>query len=186
MSRAAPPSHAEAAREAAHCALHWSLALTESDSARCRLLRQHLSLSKSAFSCLESGLAAAKGNGGSHAATLSVTDAHGHALHRPLKSALHRGGSSIGGPEALLSQSTRRSFNLQWEDGDPSPADGDHVPGSTLGRRSSSALTSSLRSNNSGSGTLRPLRSPRGRRASVLHFADDETEPAAARSAADC
>ena len=115
-----------------------------------------------------------------------MTDACGHAPRRPLKSALHRGGSSIGGLEALLSQSTRQSFSLQWEDSDPSPADGDHLPRSTLGRQSSSALASSLRSNSSGSGTLRPLRSPRGRRASVLHFADDTTEPAAARLAASC
>ena len=75
MGWAAPPSHAEAAREAACCALHWCLAPTASDTVHCKLLGQHLSLSQSACSCLESGLAAAQGIDGLHVATLSVTDA---------------------------------------------------------------------------------------------------------------
>ena len=186
MRWAVPPSPTKAACEAACCTLHLCLAPIGSDSVCCKLLMQHLTPPTSLFSCQGSGLADVIGMDSSHVAIVSVTDACGHATHRPLKSALHRGGSSVGGPEALLSQSTRRSFNLQWDDGDPGPADVNHVPGSTLGRRPSSALASSLLSNSSGSGTPRPLRSPKGRRASVLHFADDDDLPAAARSAASC
>ena len=43
MGWAASPSHAEAAREAACCAVHWCLAPTESDTVQGKLLVQHLS-----------------------------------------------------------------------------------------------------------------------------------------------